>query len=77
MGSKRIQPGGNRNDGAQGQKNFQHDYRPHVIRDNTEKHQYEAQDELTNDENFYEGKPTGHNPDLDFRDKGENLERED
>ena len=73
---KSIQPGGNRHDGHQGQKNFNHDQRPDFVRDNPGKHRYENHDELTNDENFYEGKPTGHNTDMDFRDKSENLEDE-
>ena len=68
---------GNNNGGGQrlhdGQKNYQHSNernRDHA-RSNPQKHQYENKEELTNDENYQEGKPE---TDLDFRDKSDNLE---
>ena len=43
-------------------------------RGNTQKHQYENKEEVTNDENYDLNNPEGTNIDFDLRDKSNNLE---
>ncbi len=78
MGTINNNQGGKSNVGAphDGQKNYQNsnERNPDNARNDTRKHQYSDNDELTNDENYDAGVPT--HKDLDFRDKKDNLESE-
>ena len=64
---------GNRGHQHDGQKNYQHSNRqnPDNVRDNTRDHRYRDHEEMTNDANFEDGKPT---VDLELDDEDQNVD---
>lgn len=72
----------NNNQGNQGQHDGQKNYQgsnqrnPDNVRNDTQKHQYAAHEELTNDQNF-DSNAQPETEEMDFRDKKDNLEATD